>query len=234
MKKFIIIVFLIIGIPSIVFIADDNRKSIYENPFEIGKAFSYYYMTKSSEDMKLYADNKIYKKIDDLQYLAPYIYEHNYWDDVELVCSRKIRKNIVCTYTYSDYLGPSFFYSVVLKPIGLPSIWERTKDFIHLEIPFGSKLVNSITYKQRWLVVDFFTNDDFENYLITSREKDSELLKSGEFMQALENDLKQIDLNARQIQSYADKWSEGEMIRQNREIKKLYEDLLKGFNNDNE
>lgn len=234
-KKFIIIVFLIISIPSIIFIADDNRRSKYENPFKVGKVFSYYHMTISPEDMKLYADKKIYGKIDGLlQYSAPLIYEINYWDDFKLVCSRKIRNNIVCTYAYSDYLDPPFFYSVVLKPIGSISLWERVKDIIYFEIPFGYKFVNFYHRKQRWLVVDFFTNDDFENYYVTSRKKDTELLKSGEFMQVLKNNIKQIDLNARQIQSYADKWSEGEMIRQNEEMKKLYKDSLKGLNNNNE
>lgn len=53
------------------------------------------------------------------------------------------------------------------------------------------------------------------------------------FRQVLKNNLKQIDLNARQIESYANKWSEGEMIRQIKEMKKLYEDSLKGLNNGN-
>ena len=90
MKKFIIILFLIIGIPFIIFLADDNRRNKYEDPFEVGKAFSGYYMTKRSEDMKLFADNKTYEKIDDLQYLVLYNYEINYLDSVKLLCSRKI------------------------------------------------------------------------------------------------------------------------------------------------
>jgi hypothetical protein len=182
-------------------------------------------MTKRSKDMKLYADNKTYEKIDDLQYLAPYNYEINYCDSVELVCSRKIWNAIVCTYAYFDYFkNVSFLYSVVLEPTGLPSLWEKVKYFIYCDIPFGNKYVWLSYHKQRWLVVDFFTNDDFEKYHFASREKDLELIKSGEFTQASESELKQFVLNIGQIESYEDKWIEEEMIRQNKEMKKLYED----------
>jgi len=58
MKKIIIIILLIICIPSIIFITDNNRRRKYENPFEIGKIFSYHYMAKNSDNMKLYSDKK--------------------------------------------------------------------------------------------------------------------------------------------------------------------------------
>jgi len=120
MKKFIIIVFLIIGIPSIIFITDNNRRSKYENPFEIGRLFSYYYMAQNSDDMKLYSDKKIYEKIDNLHYDVP-CFDGLFPgpDDIELVCSRKMWNTIVCTYAYYEYdKNLSFLYSVVLKPTG--------------------------------------------------------------------------------------------------------------------
>ena len=126
MKKIIIIFLLIIGIPSIIFIADDEIRSYYENPFKVGKVFSYYYMTKSSEDMKNKADKIIYEKIDGLQYYNSTLLNDNinYWDNFELVCSRKIWNTIVFTYAYYEYdKNLSFLYSVVLKPTGLPSLW---------------------------------------------------------------------------------------------------------------
>ncbi len=240
MKKFIVIVFLIIGVPSIIFIADDNRRNKYENPFEIGKAFSYYYMTKSSEDMKLCADKNIYEKIDGLQYPVPYIYEHNYWDDVELICSRKIWNTIVCTYAYYEYgKNLSFLYSVVLKPTGLPSLWDRTKDFIYIKVPFGDKFISSTIHKQRWLVVDFFTTDDFENYYITSQEESFDLInqdKIDEFLSIIEKELEQSLLIAQKMWNWnnSNEWGKREMVRQNREIKKLYADIFKETNNNNE
>jgi len=240
MKKFIIIVFLIIGIPSIIFVTDDNRRSKYENPFTIGKAFAYYYMTKSSEDMKLYSDKKIYEKIDGLQYLVPYIYEHNYCDDVELICSRKIWNTIVCTYAYYEYgKNLSFLYSVVLKPTGLPSLWERTKDFIYTKVPFGDKFISSTIHKQRWLVVDFFTTDDFENYYITSEKNDINLVNQGkadEFISTINKEIEQSLLIAQKMWNWnnSNEWGKREMVRQNIEIKKLYADIFKEINTNNE
>jgi len=239
MKKFIIIVFLIIGIPSIIFVTDDNRRSKYENPFTIGKAFAYYYMTKSSEDMKLYSDKKIYEKIDGLQYLVPYIYEHNYCDDVELICSRKIWNTIVCTYAYYEYgKNLSFLYSVVLKPTGLPSLWERTKDFIYFKVPFGDNFISSTINKQRWLVVDFFTTDDFENYYITSEKNDINLVNQGkadEFISTINKEIEQSLLIAQKMWDWnnANEWGKSEMLQQNRGIKKLYTDIFTEINTNN-
>ena len=236
MKKFIIVILLIICIPSIIFIADDKIRSYYENPFKVGKVFSYYYMTKSSEDMKSKADKIIYEKIDDLQYLAPYNYDAISWDNFELVCSRKFWQTIICTYTYYEYgKNLSFLYSVVLKPTGLPSLWERTKDFIYIKVPFGDKFISSTIHKQRWLVVDFFTTDDFENYYITSQEKIFELTNN-EFLSTIKKELEQSLLIAQKMWNWSNsnEWGKREMIRQDREIKKLYADIFKEIDNNNE
>ena len=240
MKKFLVIIFLIIGIPSIIFIADDNIRGYYENPFKVGKVFSYYYMTKSSEDMKSKADKIIYEKIDDLQYLAPYNYDAISWDNFELVCSRKFWQTIICTYTYYEYgKNLSFLYSVVLKPTGLPSLWDRTKDFLYIKVPFGDKFISSTIHKQRWLVVDFFTTDDFENYYITSREESFDLInqdKIDEFLSIIEKGLEQSLLIAQKMWNWnnSNEWGKREMVRQNRETKKLYADIFKEINNNNE
>ena len=239
MKKIIIIFLLIIGIPSIIFIADDEIRSYYENPFKVGKVFSYYYMTKSSEDMKNKADKIIYEKIDSLQYYNSTLLNDNinYWDNFELVCSLKIWNTIVCTYAYYEYdKNLSFLYSVVLKPTGLPSLWERTKDFIYFKVPFGDNFISSTIYKQRWLVVDFFTTDDFENYYTASWEKDLELIEKGEFVSVFKKEFEQSLLIAQKMWNWnnSNEWGKREIIRQNREIKKLYADILKEIKNDNE
>lgn len=245
MKKIIIILFIIIGIPSFLFIRDNNRKSKYENPFAIGKAFAYHYMTKNSEDMKLYSDKKIYEKIDGLNYLAPYNYEHSDLEDVDLVCSRKIWNTIVCTYSYYEYgKNLSFLYSVILKPGELPTLWENTKKFIYFEIPFGDKLISSVLpHKQRWLVVDFFTTDDFENYYITSQKNINDLInqdKIDEFLSTNKKELERSLLIAQKMWDWnnTNEWGKREMIQQNIETKKLYTniyaDILKAISNGNE
>lgn len=242
MKKFIIIVFLIIGIPSIIFVTDDNRRSKYENPFTIGKAFAYCYMAKNSDDMKLYSDKKIYEKIDNLQHGVPSLFGDNSFpgpDDVELVCSRKIWSTIVCTYAYYEYgRNLSFLYSVVLKPNGLPSLWENTKNFIYFEMPFGKKIINPTFCKKRWLVVDFFTTDDFVDYYITSQKNEINLINQGkndEFISTINKEIERSLSIAQKMWDWnsANEWGEKEMLRQNREIKKLYTDIFIEINTNN-
>lgn len=242
MKKIIIIGFLIIGIPSIFFITDNNRRRKYENPFEIGKIFSYYYLAKNSDDMKLYSDKKIYEKIDNLQYGVPFLFGDNSFpgpDDVELVCSRKIWNTIVCTYAYYEYgKNLSFLYSVVLKPNGLPSLWENTKNFIYFEVPFGKKIISLTFPKKRWLVVDFFTADDFVDYYITSEKNDINLVNQGkadEFISTINKEIEQSLLIAQKMWDWnnANEWGKSEMLQQNREIKKLYTDIFTEINTNN-
>lgn len=210
---------------------DNYLRSDSENPLRVGKSFSYNYMTKDSEGMKSWADPIIYEKINELQYSAP-VYEGfaNSTGYFELVCSRKLRNTIVCTYAYDDtYKGLPLFYSVVLEPTGSPSLWEKVKNFIYYDIPFGDELFGTFyQYKQRWLVVDFFTNDDFEKYISAQLEK---IEKEKIDWQNFEIKYEQMILEIEQMGNYENKWSNEEMIRQNKEIIKLYTDYLKGPNN---
>jgi hypothetical protein len=87
MKKLLVILFLIIAVPSIIFIVDDKFRKDYENPFWVGKAFSFCYMNKDAKRMKNWSDEKIYQKIDELQYSIPLIsddYSDFYWRNFEL------------------------------------------------------------------------------------------------------------------------------------------------------
>ena len=207
---------------------DSYLRSDYENPFRVGKSFSYNYMTKDSEGMMSWADPIIYEKINELQYSAP-VYES--FANSALVCSCKLGNTIVSTYAYDTYEGLPPFYSVALEPTGLPSLWEKFKNFIYYDVPFGDELFGTFYHcKQRWLVVDFFTNDDFEKYISAQLEKIGE---EGIDWQTIETEFEQMVLEFEQMENYENKWSNEELIRQNREMVKLYTDYLKGLNNNN-
>jgi hypothetical protein len=217
---------------------DNYLRSNSENPLRVGKSFSYSYMTKDSEGMKSWADPIIYEKINKLQYSAPVCaYFANFARDLKLLCSRKLGDTIVSTYaydTYEDYLPIKdlpLFYSVVLQPTGLPSLWEKVKNFIYYDMPFGDEVFGTFYQnKQRWLVVDFFTNDNFEKYTSAQLEK---IGKEKINWQNFEIEPKQMILKIEQMENYENKWSNEEMIRQNKEMIKLYTDYLKGLNNSN-
>jgi len=228
MKKLLIIISLIIGIPSIIFIADNYFRSHSQNPFRVAKAFSYSYMIKNSEYMKSWADKKIYEKINELQYSTPVdsSYE-DFWEDFELVSFRKLGNTIVCTYAYTDFDNLPLFYSVVLEPTGLSSLWERVKDFIYFDVPLGDKIVGFPYSKQRWLVVDFFTDDDIEEYISVLLEK----IEKGAWEDFL-IETKQLE-QWEQMKKYENKWGDEEKTWQNAEMKKLYMDYLKRFDQNN-
>jgi len=217
MRKLLIIISLIIGI---IFIADDCFKSKYQNPLNVAKAFSYSYMIKDSENMKSWADKRIYGKINKLQYSTPVDDSYRHWEFFELVSFRRLGYTIVCTYAYNDYKNLPLFYSVVLEPTGPSSLWERVKDFIFYKIPFGDKFIGLPHHKDRWLVVDFFTNDDFETY-ISDVSKRLEKIVKGEI------NWKSHIMEIKRRMNYENKWSDEEKIRQNAEMKELYMDYLK-------
>ena len=201
-------------------------------------------MTENSDDMKLYSDKKIYEQIDNLQYDVPYLFDTNFPgpSDVKLVCSRKIWNTIACTYGIHYKYGENlpFLYSVILKPSELPTLWENTKKFIYFEIPFGDRLISSILpRKQRWLVVDFFTTDDFINYYTASQINEINLINQGkidEYISTSNKELEQTLLIAQKLWDWnnSNEWGKREMIQQNKEIKQLYTDIFKEININNE
>lgn len=224
-KRKWIFICLIIGmcILCLVFILDHFFKREYEDPFRVAKAFSYSYMTKDTEHMKSWAYKEAYEKIDDLQYSMPLSVDKrlNDWDDFELVCFRRLGNTIVSTYaqTIVSRQELPLFYSAVLEPVGSDSLWERVKDFIHHEIPFGSKICGWTRWKKRWLVVDFFTNDDYEKFIVAfSAMKHNEVmawLLSEQFVEEIG-----------QRQDYEDMWGDVEKTRQNEEMKILYRNYI--------
>lgn len=226
MKKLLIIIFLIAGLPFIVFKVDIRLRKSYENPFRVGKAFSYSYMIKDSEHMKSWADKKIYKNIDELKYSTPIdgLYEF-YWEYFELVSSCKIGNTLVCTYML-DVEDTPLFYSAVLKPTGQPSLWERFRNFICWRVPFANDFFGfklGPYNKWRWLVVDFFTNNDFEKYIS----------KPLEVVEKEELDWNILEVEIKQMEDFENKWSNREKIQQNTEMKELYMDYLKGTERNN-
>ena len=244
MRKFLIILSLIIGIPSIIFIADDYFKSDLEDPFKVGNAFSYCYMLKNSEGMKLWAEKKIYKKIDDLQYSTPINYFEglgDIWQNFELVSCRKFGATLVCTYAYAtyDYENLPYFYSVILKPVGPHSLWERFKSFVYFKVPFGDIFIGKYTFgktyiKERWLAVDFFTNDDFQKYVDAFKEDVEKIRKDREgFKKEIKLWIEQTKIMVEREKNFEDKWGEREKVKQNEEIKKLYMDYLKYLDSNN-
>ena len=164
---------MVICIPCLIFILDDFFKSDYEDPFRVAKAFSYSYMTKNTKNMKSWAYKEVYEKIDNLQYSTPVDDRFSNYSDFELVCFQRLGNTIVSTYGQNIILPVELplFYSVVLELVGSDSLWERVTEFIYFEVPLGRNICSFPRSKDRWLVVDFFTNDDYGQYTIDLMEK---------------------------------------------------------------
>jgi len=223
-KRLLIVAFIIIAFLSLVFIADSYFKSEYKNPFRVAKAFSYSYMTKDTERMKSWASKKAYQKIDELQYSQPVEdFGQNDWENFKLVCFRRLGNTIVSTYAYDQFEESPFLYSATLEPVGPLSLWEKSKDFIHYKLPLGDKLVGFPYPEKRWLVVDFFAidKDAYEKHItvfFNKATKDPKALIS----ELLIDGGKLLGEVERRI-SYENEWSQAEKIRQNEEMKRLYE-----------
>lgn len=212
-----------ICVPCLIFILDDFFRREYEDPFRVAKAFSYSYMTKDTEHMKSWAYKEAYEKIDDLQYSTPVsVAEHlGHRDDFELVCFRRLGYTIVSTYAQTIVVGEELplFYSAVLEPVGSDSIWERVTDFIYFKVPLGSKICSFPRSKDRWLVVDFFTNDDYEKYTTALLgTKNNEAVDWFFSVPSTEE--------IGQRQNYEEMWGDAEKIRQNEEMKILYKNYI--------
>lgn len=227
--------------PFIIFVVDDKFRKDYENPFWVGKAFSFCYMNKDAKRMKNWSDEKIYQKIDELQYSIPLIsddYSDFYWRNFELVSSRRFGWSIVCTYSilpFADDERLPPFYSVVLQPIAPDSLWEKFRSFIS-DLPLGHKVFRPPRHKERWLVLDFFTDDDSEKYIPIFYKEKIDIQEFQKQMNQWERDIEQMDIEkemkrtmkeVEQMKVFEKKWADREKIQQNEEVKKLYMDYLK-------
>ena len=219
-KKVFIILSIILCLP-LIYIVDDFFRKDYEDPFKVGKRFSFGYMLEDKSHMKSWSDKKFHDKIDKLPYEAPVHYgeiEGHFWKSLDLVSSRKIGFTIVCTYALIEFDRLPLFYTVVLEPVAPSSYWERFKNFVYFKIPLGDKILNKLSKKDRWLVVDFFTNDDFEAY--------SDTLVKEIYEQDILKKIEQFGKAIKVLKIYEKDWSNKEKIDQNEEMRKLYTDYL--------
>ena len=205
-----------------ILIVDSWFKSDNSNPFRVSEAFLFSYMIKDSHHMKAWSDKEIHRRIDKLKYDKTNDLSSSYWDSFKLVSFRRFRNTIICTYTLAedDYKSPLQVYSAVLKPTSSSTYWERFKHFIHYKIPFGDKIFEMLLHKDRWLVVDFFTDDDFDDY-----EAYLDNLTTKDFYDFSSSLLERLD----QKNNFENEWADREKKHQNEEIKQLYIEYLENL-----
>lgn len=192
-KKILIIVGIIFFIAFATFYIDDYLRKASENPYRVGKAFSFAYMIGNKEAMKDWSDKSIHQKIEEenISDLSAHWNRFFDWDLFYLdKLERPAKEIIVATYTYNDepsfsILPPSLaslplHYSVVIEPIGGYSFWEKIKIFLYHNMPLHDKIFGFSfpTIKDRWLITDFYSKSKAE---IEKRE-------SGQYKKALQNE----------------------------------------------
>lgn len=234
-KYLIIIICVTLVSIILLFIGDSYFKKEYENPLRVAQAFAISLMLKDVEHMKSWSSETIHNKIDNLE-LSQFSDLPNYeaYGRFKLVCFRRLDDIIVCTYALSDVGFLNFnpaplFYTVVLEPLGPGSLWERVKKFVSFKVPFGDSIVGHVREKQRWLVVDYYTEDDFDKIRCqivikfkTMRETLSKDMNGKPDMDKL---LDQLTTDALFRLAYKNQWREKEKVEQNLQMRKLYQDL---------
>ena len=198
----------------IIFFVENYFKNEFKSPTIIGKKFAYWYMVRDPY-MKTFASKKIHKKID--RFCSSNINLHSEWIDyydyLELSAFQRLGDLVVASYIFNDYPEEPFVYSVVLQPIGPVTLWERFKFFLFFKLHLGD-----LPYlNQRWLVVDYYSNDNFEQYI--------ESLKSGAVLSQLimssKKTLEEFIMDYTRQDNFEDIWSKEEKFKQNSEVKKL-------------
>ncbi len=240
-KYLIIIICVTLASVILLFIGDSYFKKDYENPLRVAEAFAYSLMVKDKHTMKSWSYKEIHDKIDKLE-------PSQFTDEIQqmfdshfrLVCFRRLNNSIICTYALSDvgflsFNAPPLFYTVVLLPLGPNSLWERVKEFVRFEIPLGDSIITHTHSKQRWLVVDYYTEDDYDEVLsqvlITFKTFDQ---SSGKNTSKKFDTMKFVDEIITGIQSqqaYQNQWREQEKVEQNSQMRKLYKNYHDGVDN---
>ena len=238
MKYVFIVLSLLLGGVALVFVCDSIGRRSDSDPSEVSKNFCYTYMFKDSKYMKRCSDKSLHRRIDSLNYPQVFSPQENVdqyslpadsYDLFRLVVLERLGKTIVATYRYREWWddnSPILFYSCVLNPIGSPIYWDRFKDFIYSKVPLGSKLFEGPPVpKDRWLVTDFFSEDDIQNFLTHNIDNDISDVgnMTDEQFSAWSDSLdKQIAREIKWEKSFEKKWSQECMKEQNARLKSLY------------
>jgi hypothetical protein len=215
---------------------DNHFKKDYENPLRVAEAFAYSLMTKDVEHMKSWSWKEIHNEIDKMKstQFADFSLQRTFGANFRLVCFRRLDETIVCTYALTDvgfmnFTSQPLFYTVALLPIGPDSIWERVKKFVSFKVPFGDNIITHTHSKQRWLVVDYYTEDNYDEVLsqilITFKTFGQ---SSGKNTSKKFDTMKFIDEITTGIQSrlaYQNQWRDQEKIEQNLQMRRLYQDF---------
>jgi len=238
-KKFrylIIIICVTLASVLLLLIGDSYFEKDYENPIRVAEAFAYSLMVKDAKHMKSWSCKEIHNKIDKLEssqfpdYLTS-VAAGGHRSHFKLVCFRRLADTIVCTYAltdvgFLDFNPAPLFYTVVLEPLGPNSLWERVKEFVCFEVPFGDSIIGHPLTKQRWLAVDYYTEDDLdkiESQILIKFKTMGEILRKdmGE-KPDMDKFFDQLKTEFLWRLASQNQWREHEKIEQNVQMRKLY------------
>lgn len=242
-KYLIIIIFVTLAFLILLFIGDSYFKKDYENPLRVAEAFACSLMVKDAKHMKSWSCKEIHNKIDKLEssqfpdYLLS-VADERFGSNFKLVCFRRLADTIVCTYALdnSTFLfnphNTPLLYTVVLEPCGPISLWERVKEFVYWKVPFGENIFGYPHIKQRWLAIDFHSEDNLEELYAQKIQEFKELLQKvktsvkektyKDFNELVEKASDRLHTRLLQL----NQWREQEKIEQNSQMRKLYRDYL--------
>lgn len=250
-KRLILYIGLALILITIVLYFQDSNLKCFEDPTWVAHSFSYGLIIGDKQHTKNLSAKYIHNKIDinfTNEIPTGWLEEFVRGKDLELVYLRRLRYSIVCTFKLDSIdLVPGifsregdprfFFYTILVEPVGPSSWWETIKDFIYFKVPLGDKLVSWHT-QERWLVTDFYSEDDFTNYFITYMERFKSMGKEiksllnetsyrdGNESKWAETFAKRLVSSLERDMNYINDWKNRELKRQNAETKALYADYL--------
>lgn len=190
MKRKLVILLVMIGIMKAVLWFEGMDKIERRDPFEVGKKFVYGLMYQEKTVMKSWSKNigsivtDLEKDIDEME-----VKEYPIWytfggedgpaiivrdknadyENLKLVSFRLFYPMMVCTYEYDQLEDPcnKLFYTVVLinpdthVPMNGATLWEKIRLGLHNFLSRIGIRTKYPSFKPRWQVVDYYTEDDF-------------------------------------------------------------------------
>jgi hypothetical protein len=249
-KRLVLYIGLALVLIVIVLYVQDHNLESFEDPMWVANSFSYGLIIGDKQFMKNRSAKRIHNKIDisfPNEIPPDWLDEFVKGKDLELVCLRRLKYSIVCTFKLDSIdLMPGifsregdprfFFYTILVEPVGPSSWWESIKDIVYFKVPLGDKLVSWRT-PERWLVTDFYSKNDFPDYFVTCMERFKSMGKGikssfGETIYRDGNESKWVETFAESLVSslerdmnYINGWKQRELGKQNAEIKALYADF---------
>lgn len=227
--KWIVIGVLLIGF--FVLKIENSEQNKFSDPVKVGRIFSWALMLRNADvkdTLKDLSDKSLHSKLASMSY-QNITAEDSYISNLEPNLSdfRRVGDTIVATYSLLVEGQKAWHYTLTLTKSTSQTPWQKLKNWVFFNFPFGSKIVLHLSGNDKWLVTGFvpesyIENKEYENLLKLSMEQFNEHMNK-----QIDQIMKEDELKLQNERAFLKTFADQESKKQQTETKEIFDSYFK-------